>query len=626
MDLQTLDWTFDMGAESSPGQTWMPWRDAAKTFLWSLKIDPPPGHAGVHDTSIASMFKLLRMLMRWMATQGYRRFAELDRDASERFLAVIAERRGNAGTPLKWSTLQNYRRMLSQLYLQGARYPLVAIADPSLGMGWGGRAGDKGWLPYTPDALAVALVSAALRLLGTPADEVIALHTKAQSAYDDGLARGLSQTKVGFAVVAAIAEYRFSTLPNEDTPWHALPVRSTKVVRQLVDRIYEACFVVVAYLVGARVSEIIGLKVECIEHHPAADGNESFAYLVGRIYKTASTHDGNVHRWVAPPAVERAIAVMERLTEPMRRRTQRTDLWLAMTSSGLLGPCALITVPTGSTIIRRLNKGFAPFINLPLHQGKRWHLNTHQGRKTFARFVGKRDRTGLPALQGHLGHLSRVMTDRGYVGTDFALDELIDRHAQEETRAALEELLTATALGGKGGRIIAGRSQFRGRTRDGNLQAYVNFLMAETDLRLGGLRLGLLCVPPGDLRVPRKREGAESSAQNRKRLRFLRQLCGDDKAQTRMGSATCAQRLVIGAAGARSAEQRAGGSASRRMRPNLGATRSRPGDAAWVSVTAAAPVPPRNGCYVHGTGSAVLWKDSSLAGRSTRRCGKSGIA
>jgi integrase len=480
-----LNWTFEMGTELLPGLTWIRWREAAKTFLWSLKIDPPPGHPGVHDTSLATMFKMLRMLMRWMAGQGYRRFADLNRDASERFLAVIAARRGNNGTPMKPATLQNYRRMLSQLYIQGARYPEVAIADPSLGMGWGGRASDKGWLPYTPDTLAVALVSAALRLLGTPADEVIALHATAQSAYEDGLARGLSQSKTGRAVANAIATYRFSTLPNELVPWHASPGRSTKVVRQLVDRIYEACFVAVAYLVGARVSEIIGLKTKCIEHHPAADGNETFAYLVGRIYKTATTDEGNVHRWVAPPAVERAIAVMERLTEPMRRRTQRNDLWLAMTSSGLLGPRARITVPNGGTIVRRLNSGFAPFINLPLHQGKRWHLNTHQGRKTFARFVGKRDRTGLHALQGHLGHLSRVMTDRGYVGTDFALDELIDRHAQEETRAGLEELLTATALGGKGGRTIASRSQFRGRTRDGNLQTYVDFLMAETDLRLG---------------------------------------------------------------------------------------------------------------------------------------------
>jgi hypothetical protein len=180
----------------------------------------------------------------------------------------------------------------------------------------------------------------------------------------------------------------------------------------------------------------------------------------------------------------------------MRRRAQRTDLWLTITSSGLLGPRARITVPTSGTIITRLNNGFAPFINLPLHHGKRWHLNTHQGRKTFARFVGKRDRSGLHALQGHLDHMSRVMTDRGYVGTDLALDELTDRHAQEETRAALEELLTATALGGKGGRIFAGRSQFRGRTRDGDLHSYVNVLMAETDLLFGVWHWGYCVYRP----------------------------------------------------------------------------------------------------------------------------------
>jgi hypothetical protein len=77
------------------------------------------------------------------------------------------------------------------------------------------------------------------------------------------------------------------------------------------------------------------------------------------------------------------------------------------------------------------------------------------------------------------------MTDRGYVGTDFHLDELIDCHARDETRTALEELLTAASLGGKAGRTIAARSVFRGRTRDGDVHAYVDFLMAETDLRLG---------------------------------------------------------------------------------------------------------------------------------------------
>ena len=169
----------------------------------------------------------------------------------------------------------------------------------------------------------------------------------------------------------------------------------------------------------------------------------------------------------------------------MRAQSGRDDLFLVMASTGLVGPAARTDLPVVSTIIRRLNNLFAPFIGLPEHEGEPWHLNTHQGRKTFARFVGKRDRTGLHALQAHFGHVTRAMTDRGYVGTDFALDDLIDRHAQEETRAALEEVLTATALGGKGGRMIAARSQFRGRTRDGDVQAYVRFLMEETDLRLG---------------------------------------------------------------------------------------------------------------------------------------------
>ncbi|WP_222598886.1 hypothetical protein, partial [Neisseria gonorrhoeae] len=146
---------------------------------------------------------------------------------------------------------------------------------------------------------------------------------------------------------------------------------------------------------------------------------------------------------------------MERLTARLRAQSGRDDLFLAMASNGLIGPAARINLPVGSTIIRRLNDLFALFIGLPDHEGEPWHLNTHQGRKTFARFVGKRDRTGLYALQAHFGHVTRAMTDRGYVGTDFALDDLIDRHAREETRAALEEVLTATALAGKGGRMIA---------------------------------------------------------------------------------------------------------------------------------------------------------------------------
>jgi hypothetical protein len=43
-----------------------------------------------------------------------------------------------------------------------------------------------------------------------------------------------------------------------------------------VERIYDACLVTIAYLVGARVSEILALEAGCVEQHPAADGAELF--------------------------------------------------------------------------------------------------------------------------------------------------------------------------------------------------------------------------------------------------------------------------------------------------------------------------------------------------------------
>jgi hypothetical protein len=213
--------------------------------------------------------------------------------------------------------------------------------------------------------------------------------------------------------------------------------------------------------------------------NPSADGIESFAYLSGRIYKTADGPGGTPHRWVAPAPVARAIAVLERLSEPARRRSGRDELWLMPSRDGGLH------IHRSANLIDHLNGPFAAFIDLPADNGRPWHLTPNQGRKTFARFVGRRDRTGLHALAAHFGHVTRIMTDTSYVGTDFELGDLIDAEILDDTRAALEELLPASRLSGKAGRAIAAHSRFRGRTRDGDVKEYVDFILRETDMRLG---------------------------------------------------------------------------------------------------------------------------------------------
>jgi integrase len=411
-------------------------------------------------------------------------------DTTERFLISLRARTGRSGKPLAGSTIHAYGRMIHDLYVQRVKLSDAPGKNPFPGErrrpATGYRPQSGRTMPYTPDPIAVPLVAAALRLLGPPANDVIALRDLAQSAFEAGLAAGIKQYQSRVRACRAMRGVTFATLLGDEAPWH-VPVTSPRTLRFLVDRVADACFVVIAYLVGARASEILSLEPGCIERRATADGSEVVAYLGGRIFKTAAGHNGAPHRWVAPEPVVRAIDILDQLSAPLRERNGEQLLWLTTHSPGpgLITGRATIAVPSAGAITARLNKHFAPFVGLPAHDGRPWRLTTHQGRKTFARFVGKRDRTGLHALQAHLGHVSRIMTDRGYVGTDFELAELVDAQALDETRAALEELLTASRLAGRAGRRIAQRSRFRGRTRDGDVRAYVAHILAETEMRLG---------------------------------------------------------------------------------------------------------------------------------------------
>ncbi|AUD00092.1 integrase (plasmid) [Bradyrhizobium sp. SK17] len=488
--LLRIDWSFDLpdGSRFTDRQ-WAAWLEDTRQFLWSMRVDPPLGRVHARPRTLVASFCKLRILIRWMVAERMHGYDELDRDAVECFLRTLASRpsRSRGGT-LSASSRHAYAIIILSLYLQRRKLinppPEHPFAAERASVVSGHTRDSRGSFPYTPDAIAVPLLSAAIRLIGQPADDVIALRNQAAPLYEQRRAQGFGDRKLRAAVVALIDSFRFSTIVGEESPWHP-KIEAAKRLRFLMERIYDACFVTIAYLVGARVSEILALEAGCVEHRSASDGCEDFSYLRGRIFKTATHGAGEPHLWAAPPPVLRAIDVLERLSEPLRRRTGRPELWLIMRGNGIVDTRSA-DVLTLHSLIARLNGSFAPFVALPAHtDGRPWHLTTHQGRKTFARFVGKRDRTGLHALQHHFGHVTRIMTDRAYVGTDFELGELVDAQALDETRAALEELLTASRLGGRAGRMLADRSQFRGRTMDGDLAAYIDFLIDESGMRLG---------------------------------------------------------------------------------------------------------------------------------------------
>jgi integrase len=432
-------------------------------------------------------FNHLRMLIRWMDKEGLSRFSDLDAAAVLRFKRTVGERPGRGNKTIAAVTLERHMRVLGYLH----RYR-ESIGDGLLFDPWPGQTVHAACgvhksqcrsRAYTPDAVAVPLVQAAVDLVAGCASDVLQAR--------DGYAVLMSQLRA--------ARQRDKTRYRKATQWlRARPIRTPLGVYafrtlsefyELVDMLYAACFVVIAYLVGARVSEILHLRSGCIQPL-GGDGDSGIAVLTGTIFKLEARFHGRSHQWVAPEPVVHAIAVLEALSAPHRSRAGRDDLWLR-TRSGFRevteweAECREpLWIPSTSRINRWLAR-FAARLPLPLHDGERWRFSTHQGRKTFARFVALRDRTSLFALAQHLGHRDRAITDAGYVGTDYALQREIEAEVLEQSVTAWEHMLSVPQLGGRAGaEVMARRPRFRGRSMKQDVRSYAR-LLVETGLTLG---------------------------------------------------------------------------------------------------------------------------------------------
>ena len=462
------------------GPEWTQWRESAKFFIWSLLADPPEQRKVPRTGSLISCYRHVRILVLWMIKQGFCEFTELDREAQQRFLSDLAQRkRKGRGEYIKKKTLGHFQNTMQLLFLQGLKYPPLAVAEP-LPRDRVGQSDPQAAIPHTPDEIAGPLIQGALRLMKAPASDVIALHAIAQKAYDEVKVKSRARE----AAIGAVANFPFSTLPGEQEPWYRRQVDSTNEIRFLVDRIVDAAFVLLSFLVGMRSSEIMGLEAKCVIRKPSLGRTEEFLFVQGKIFKTAASAQGSHHQWIAPDVIERVVHVLEQLSAHQREKSDRPHLFLTNGAGGLTGPKAKIGIMTTQTITKRLNSKLAPFIGLPAYRGKTWHLSTHQGRKTFARFVAKKDKTGLYALKKHFGHASIVMTHRAYAGVDHNLSDLLNEAAKEEMAAALTDLSTTKNLAGPAGVAISAQSSFRGEFAQGDGLDFVRTLLEDTNLRV----------------------------------------------------------------------------------------------------------------------------------------------
>ncbi len=439
-------------------------------------------------STVRSYFTYLRELVRWMDREGVARFADLDATAVLQFQRTVASRPGVAGATLSATTVQKYLYLLFYLYRFRDDLEDALKVDPFPGQSLGAAAkvrdGDIPRLPYTPENVASALIQGAIKSVER-ASQVLDAREVFAKAIAQAQQEGTSKHLLTQAAAQALQEWD-RCHPGGDMP----AIASTNDLMQRVDMLYAACFVVIAYLVGPRVSEILHLRVGCVQGRSgdSANSDDPVSLIVGTIFKGEAQYHGRRHEWVAPPAAVQAVAVLELLSAAHRARSARQDLWLRRREVGVsewrldfAGPLELPTIGRINNLLSR----FSGWLGLPQHDGKPWRLTSHQGRKTFARFVALRDRSALFALAQHLGHRDRSVTDLCYAGNDYRLNCEIDAAILEQSVAAWEHMLAAPGLGGRAGaEIIARRPRFRGARLKQDIKSYA-LMLVDAGLVLG---------------------------------------------------------------------------------------------------------------------------------------------
>jgi len=474
--------------------------ETAKQFVSLIRSRSLPSGRAHRVSTVVGYFMHLRGLLQWMDAEGCGRFADLDAAALLRFQRAIAQRTNKMGTTVASTTVQKYLSVLVYLYHFRVEIGDGPSVDPCPGQTAGELAGahrgDRHRWPYTPDAIALPLIQGAIEFLENGAIDVLRARERYATAVAEAQHEGRCYVGRNDAAVRAMQ----NVIPL--TPRGTQTIASVADLDELVDMLYAACFVVISYLVGPRGSEIIHLHAGCVQsrstHH--SDGDADLAVIVGTIFKHEADYHGRPHEWVAPPAAVHAIAVLEALSAPHRLQTDRNELWLRARGEARArgatewqyntsGP---FRIPTTQTIAYLL-KHFATWLELPPYEGKPWHLSSHQGRKTFARFIALRDRTSLFALAQHFGHRDRAATDQGYAGNDYALEREIAAEVLEQSVSAWEHMLSVPELGGRAGNeILAKRPQFRGVRMKDDLKTYARMLV-EAGLILGVCDYGF-CV------------------------------------------------------------------------------------------------------------------------------------
>ena len=401
------------------------------------------------------------------------------------------------GRAVTWASASNHLRLPLYIYRQRRALGDLGVLTSDEAP-YDGRAIDDvvktdldlqrgGKLEPIPDEVVVPVLSSAHRLIGAPADDVIALQEICLKAFETGGRNHLEKYR---ASMKALKAFQFTTLDGEATPWQTSDIYRRALrdgregtifgrqhLRRLIITIQSACIVTLQACSGIRAQELCGLEdtleggdwPSCLEVRTSADGMFELFYCKGAELKSSK---GRVE-WVigarsvgsdfVPPPV-RAMKVLHRLYLRWRRLGRSSRLLVTFSSAkGLPREASSVGTMT-ATASTLLQKDFlherCDLSTVSTESRERFlsgdGMRGHLWRTTFAIFLFRINPGLIEAISRHFRHMSIAMTERHYVGNDVALLETMDSvRVTESAKFFLEAVQGKDTVVGSLAKLVA---------------------------------------------------------------------------------------------------------------------------------------------------------------------------
>ena len=246
-----------------------------------------------------------------------------------------------------------------------------------------------------------------------------------------------------------------TTDPETGKPWR--PRFDAKAVLFEERMLQAACYIVCAYLTGMRDCEVQAMRKGCLDVTRSEDGVIERYRIKSTAYKQRDGR-GQAESWITIEPVAKAVAVLESLTERIRRHQGGTTLWpvLNLSKAGKEHISAEV-VRQLNALRDHLNTQFGstqtPIVP-PGLDGKPWRITTRQFRRTIAWHIANRPfgtvagmiqykHSGIAAYEGYAG--SSRAGFRNEVERERALGQLDDVLSYFERHRANEVLMGPAA-------------------------------------------------------------------------------------------------------------------------------------------------------------------------------------